>query len=109
MVESYSAIGLIALIGEPPVRINPWNRHGRTLRLSSALSQTIVGAHKDVRADKICRPKARSLYPLPPPRTGWGHASGRSHPTASEPDSLAVARRLNNDRASGKSVDGIQV
>src|ERR1700683_1171375 len=109
MMESYGAIGPIALIGEQPARINPWNVRWRTLRLSSALAQTFIRVRKDAYENRISLPKAHSCRALHPFRACWGRAGSRSGANANNSGDGAVARRLNDDRASRKSVDRIQV
>src|SRR5580700_1116959 len=107
MMESYGAIGPIALIGEQPARINPWNAQRRTLRLSSALSQTFIRVRKDAYEDRIFPPKAHSRCLLHLFRACWVRTGSGAN--ANNPDGRTVAGRLHNDRASRKSVDRLRV
>src|SRR5580698_9819470 len=109
MMESYGAIGPIALIGEQPARINPWNGQRRTLRLSSALSQTFIRVRKDAYDERIFPPKSHRRCLLHPFRAGRARTGSRSGANANNPDDRAVAGSLHNDRASRKSVDRVQV
>src|SRR5579862_8450565 len=75
----------------------------------SRFIQTFIRVRKHAYEDKFFPPKVSCRCPLRAPYADCGHAGSRPGRTTNNPSRLTSAGGLHNNRASGKSLDGIQV
>src|SRR5579862_126457 len=95
-----------------------WRAAGRNQSLERAQAkptsvsrfiQTFIRVRKHAYEDKFFPPKVSCRCPLRAPYADCGHAGSRPGRTTNNPSRLTSAGGLHNNRASGKSLDGIQV